>query len=120
MKILVVDDSKAMRAIVKRALGALDRVAGAVILEAADGREALDTILQQRPDLVLSDWNMPEMSGMELLHAVNDAGCHVVFGLVTSESTPDRHELAKAAGASFVVTKPFTGESIDRALAGVL
>ena len=117
MKILVVDDSKAMRAIVKRALSTLDRVAGAQIIEAADGREAFGAVQSERPDLILSDWNMPEMNGIELLQALNDAGTSVTFGFVTSESTPEMHELARAHGAKFLVSKPFTPESIDQALA---
>ena len=120
MKILVVDDSKAMRAIVKRALSTLDRVAGATILEAADGKEALATVTAEQPDLVLSDWNMPEMTGIELLQALNAAGVSVPFGFVTSESTPEMHELATTHGARFMVTKPFTPEAVDRALAGAL
>ncbi|GGI08134.1 response regulator [Egicoccus halophilus] len=120
MKILVVDDSKAMRAIVKRALSNLDRVAGATIIEAADGKEGFDTVQAEKPDLVLSDWNMPEMTGIEFLQALNDAGVAVTFGFVTSESTPEMHELAKSNGAKFLVSKPFTPESIDQALAGVI
>jgi two-component system, chemotaxis family, chemotaxis protein CheY len=121
VKILVVDDSKAMRAIVKRALSTLDRVAGATIIEAADGREAFASVQAESPDLVLSDWNMPEMTGIELLKALNDAGaCPPTFGFVTSESTPEMHELAKVNGARFLVSKPFTAESLDRALSGAL
>ncbi len=120
MKILVIDDSKAMRAIVTRALLAIDRVAGATIIEAADGREGLEAVRAESPDLVVSDWNMPEMSGIELLQALREAGLGVTFGFVTSESTPDMHELAKANGASFLVSKPFTPQSLDAALATVL
>jgi len=116
MKILVVDDSKAMRAIVKRALSGLERVAGATIVEAADGMEGLEAVKAEAPDLVLSDWNMPEMTGIEMLQALNDAGITPVFGFVTSESTPEMHELAKAHGARFLVSKPFTSESLDQAL----
>ena len=120
MKILVVDDSKAMRAIVKRALSGLDRVAGATIIEAVDGQEALGVVKAESPDLVLSDWNMPEMTGIELLQALNDAGIRPTFGFVTSESTPEMHELAKAHGAKFLVSKPFTPASLDQALADAL
>lgn len=120
MKILVVDDSKAMRAIVKRALSGLDRVAGATIIEAVDGKEALGVVQAESPDLVLSDWNMPEMTGIELLQALNDAGITPVFGFVTSESTPEMHELAKTHGARFLVSKPFTPASLDEALSGAL
>jgi two-component system chemotaxis response regulator CheY len=120
VKILVVDDSKAMRAIVKRALSSLDRVAGATIIEAADGKEGFDTVRAEAPDLVLSDWNMPEMTGIELLQALNSAGITPTFGFVTSESTPEMHELAKAHGAKFLVSKPFTPAALDQALATVL
>lgn len=120
MNILVVDDSRAMRAIIKRALSSLRRFAGARFREAADGREALAAIEADPPDLVISDWNMPEMSGIELLQALNDAGIRVPFGFVTSESTPEMHELAKAHGAQFMVSKPFTPESLERALHGVV
>ncbi len=120
MKILVVDDSKAMRAIVKRALSGLDRVAGATIIEAADGAEAFETVKAESPDLVLSDWNMPEKTGIEFLQDLNTAGITPVFGFVTSESTPEMHELAKTHGARFLVSKPFTPDSLDEALAGAL
>ena len=120
MKILVVDDSKAMRAIVKRALGSIDRVAGATVIEAVDGREALTTAQQEQPDLIISDWNMPEMTGIELLQALNEAGSCPSFGFVTSESTPEMHELAKGNGAKFLVSKPFTPEALDDALAGAV
>lgn len=120
MKILVVDDSKAMRAIVKRALASIDRVAGATILEAEDGRRGLEAIRAESPDLVLSDWNMPEMSGIELLQAVTEADLEVTFGFITSESTPEMRELALSNGARFLVSKPFTPASIDQALSGVL
>lgn len=120
MKILVVDDSKAMRAIVKRALSTIDRVSGATIIEAADGKEALATYRAEQPDLIMSDWNMPEMTGIELLQALNETGASVPFGFVTSESTPEMHDLAATHGAKFMVTKPFTPEAVDRALAGAL
>lgn len=117
MKILVVDDSKAMRMIVKRALGSLDAYKSATIVEASDGQEALGVITAESPDIVLSDWNMPEMTGIELLEALNDASVSVTFGFVTSESTPEMHDRAIGAGAKFLVSKPFTAESLDRALA---
>ncbi len=120
MKILVVDDSKAMRAIVKRSLASLERFSGAEILEAADGRQALETCEQEAPDLVISDWNMPEMSGIELLQALGGEGGRPTFGFVTSESTPEMHERARASGAAFLVSKPFTPESLGGALDGAV
>lgn len=119
MKILVVDDSKAMRMIVKRTLAKTDTGAGATIVEAENGKQALEMIRAEQPDLVLSDWNMPEMNGHELLEALNAEGIAPPFGFVTSESTPEMYDRAMAAGAKFLVTKPFTAESLQEALAGV-
>jgi len=119
MKILIVDDSKAMRMIVTRTLKQTD-LSGYTTLEASNGNEALEMIDKEKPDLVLSDWNMPEMKGIELLHKVREAGNRVNFGFVTSESSAETRETALAAGASFVLTKPFTADSMQSALEPVL
>lgn len=118
MKILVVDDSKVMRQIVIRTL----RQAGyaATVLEAADGREALGTIRAESPDLVLSDWNMPEMSGLECLQSLRGSGDGTPFGFVTSEGSEEMRALATGAGAAFLVAKPFTPEAFADAISGVL
>lgn len=119
MKILVVDDSKAMRMIVKRTLSQTG-YANATMLEAGNGLEALDVIAAEQPDLVLSDWNMPEMNGIDLLDTLNAKGSTVTFGFVTSESTPDMYDRAMSSGARFLVSKPFTPQSLESAVAGVL
>jgi two-component system chemotaxis response regulator CheY len=122
MAILVVDDSRAMRMIVLREL----RKAGYEtrdVAEAENGRDALEKIRAGGVDLVLSDWNMPEMNGMTLLMALRRDGNDIPFGFVTSESTPLMHRDALDAGADFVVTKPFTADTlalqVERALQGV-
>lgn len=119
MKILVVDDSKVMRSIVMRSLRSTTRYADAELIEAGDGNEALVRIEAERPDLVLSDWNMPGMDGIHLLEALKERGSTVKLGFVTSESTPEMYDRAMAAGASFLVTKPFTPASLERALEAV-
>ena len=119
MRILVVDDSKAMRMIVVRTL----HLAGYdehEIVQAANGREAVEAISVAPPDLVLCDWNMPEMSGLELLTALRAAGWQVPFGFVTSEAAPQMREQALAAGAMCLIAKPFTPEDFQEALAPVL
>lgn len=118
MKILVVDDSRAMRLIIVRQL----RQAGledAEFLEAGDGVEALRMLDKSVVDLVLSDWNMPEMNGLELLRELRGAGSDVVFGFVTSEGTPDMIKLARESGASFLISKPFTPMNFRETLAAV-
>ncbi len=120
MKILIVDDSRAMRVILRRTLSALDRFAGATIIEASNGREGFDAVLRDEPDLVLSDWKMPEMTGIEFLQALHAAGATPVFGFVTSELDPEARELAIELGARTLVAKPFTAAALDQALAEAL
>jgi two-component system, chemotaxis family, chemotaxis protein CheY len=119
MRILIVDDSRVMRQIVTRTL----RQAGFTghdLVEAADGVEGLAAVAQHEPDLVLSDWNMPEMNGIDLLDALRASGSTVPFGFVTSEGSSDMRARAEAGGALFLIAKPFTPESFDEALAPVL
>ena len=119
MKILIVDDSKAMRMIVTRTL----RQAGFDshdYLEAADGSEGLSMVASEKPDLVLSDWNMPEVSGIEFLQKLRAEGNAVRFGFVTSESTDAMRALAAESGALFLIAKPFTADTFADALSGVL
>ena len=115
MKILIVDDSKAMRMIIGRTLKKTD-IGDFESVEAANGVEALEKIATEAPDLVLSDWNMPEMKGIELLAKVREAGNAVRFGFITSESSADTMQLAKDTGADFIITKPFTADSLQNAI----
>lgn len=120
MKILVVDDSRAMRGLITRALARIERTARAEVVSVEDGAQALALLDVHEPNLVLCDWHMPRMEGLELLERLQARGSEIPFGLITSESTPAMREIALAAGADFVVTKPFTHESLERALEGVL
>ena len=97
MKIMIVDDSTAMRMIVRKTLR-LAGFEGHDFSEADDGMKALAAIKASPPDLVLSDWNMPNMTGIELLEALTKAGIKVKFGFVTTEATPDMRQRATAAG----------------------
>ena len=119
MKILIADDSRVMRQIVIRTL----RQAGYDdhdIVEAEDGAVALAKVGSERPDLILSDWNMPNMTGIECLEALRASGSQVPFGFVTSEGSPEMREKAANAGALFLIAKPFTEETFRDALDGVL
>jgi len=148
MVILIVDDSKAMRRIVIHALklagitasatplfpkelfqtSSKNRIAGHSgvcpvrhhLLEAENGREALQLIPFCHPDLVISDWNMPEMKGIDLLRTLRRTGEAVPFGFITSENGPEIREEAFAAGAAFVITKPFTPRLFNLALQPLL
>jgi two-component system chemotaxis response regulator CheY len=109
MRVLVADDSRVMRLIVIRTL----RQAGYDwwdITEASDGRAALELVCADPPDFVLSDWNMPEMTGLELLKSIRSQGLETPFAFVTSEGSPEMRQQAEAAGALFLIAKPFTAE----------
>ena len=119
MKILVADDSRVMRQIVIRTL----RQAGYDdhdIVEAEDGRDAYDKVASEKPDLVLSDWNMPNMTGLECLQALRGSGSQVPFGFVTSEGSAEMREKAANAGALFLIAKPFDEDTFKEALDGVI
>lgn len=119
MKILIVDDSKAMQAIVKRSLRACG-YGGCDTQLASDGEEALAIIKQWQPDIVLSDWYMPKMTGLELLEAVKAQAIKVKIGFVTSETAKVKLKQALAAGAAFVLSKPFEDEALHQAMLPLL
>jgi len=119
MDILLVDDSKTMRSLVQRAI----RQAGYRGLsfgEAENGVQALQKLSEEQPRLVLSDWNMPEMSGIEFLQQVRAQQNKVPFGFITSEASVEIRDLALNSGASFIITKPFTADDVQDALTPIL
>lgn len=118
MKILIVDDSKAMRMIIKRTLGQTD-IGRCDVVEATNGAEGLQMVVQERPDLVLCDWNMPEMTGIEFLQKLRLTDAQTAFGFITSESGEETRKLAIDSGAQFLVTKPFTADSLNVELASM-
>ncbi len=115
MDILIVDDSKAMRGLVTRAVKAAG-FTSATYREAGNGAEALAAIRAVPPDLVLTDWNMPEMSGFELVQAIRAEGHSCKIGMITSESLPALREQALQAGALFLICKPFTPDAVKAVL----
>ncbi len=119
MKLLIVDDSRVMRLLVKRTL----RQAGFgahEVCEAENGVAALEAIAANPPDLILCDWNMPEMTGIELLKEMRASGSEIQFGFVTSEGTSEIRTQAADAGALFVLTKPFNADVFESTLGSYL
>ncbi|MGI4758568.1 MAG: response regulator [Janthinobacterium lividum] len=115
MDILLVDDSKTMRMLVQRAL----RQAGfrnLIIAEAESGKDALEKLDGGIPRLILSDWNMPVMNGIEFLKHLRAKQNSTPFGFITSEASEDIRTLATTSGANFLLTKPFTPESMQDVL----
>jgi two-component system chemotaxis response regulator CheY len=107
---LVVDDSRAVRIILSRTL----RELGFEVREAANGREALEVLGAERAAvrLVLADWNMPEMNGVELVRRLRQDPdfASLVVVMVTTETELDHMAAALEAGANEYVMKPFTKE----------
>lgn len=111
MKILVVDDSKAMRMLIIRALEQAG-LGHHSFLQAADGFEAFTLVTSESPDLVLSDWTMSGVGGMDLLRGLRGSGSSIPFGFITAQASEARRQEAVAAGAQFVVGKPFIAASL--------
>ena len=113
---LVVDDSKVIRKVARHILESM----AFAVDEAADGQEALTFCRANRPDVILLDWNMPVMSGMEFLGAFNDLDYgheerpRVVF--CTTENSIDHIRAAIEAGADEYVMKPFDRETLESKL----
>lgn len=107
MKILIVDDSPTMRRIVSNSL----RDAGySDFVEAEDGQHALDILSEVPIDLVLTDWNMPNMNGLELTNAIRGHATlsEVPILMVTTRGVKDDVIAAMQAGANNYIIKPFT------------
>ena len=109
MRVLVVDDSRAIRRIIVEIMKQLDFE----VSEAGNGIEALQCLEELgAPDLVLVDWNMPEMNGLDFIKAVraNPEYSNLPLMMVTTETEMERMEFAFMAGVNEYVMKPFTSE----------
>jgi two-component system, chemotaxis family, chemotaxis protein CheY len=111
MRVLVVDDSRAIR----RIIGEIMKQLGFEVSEAGNGIEALQRLEELgTPDLVLVDWNMPEMNGLDFIKAVraNPAYSDLPLMMVTTETEMERMALAFMAGVNEYVMKPFDKATI--------
>jgi two-component system chemotaxis response regulator CheY len=114
-RFLVVDDFSTMRRIVRNLLKELGFVN---VQEAEDGVQALSKLRSDTFDFVVSDWNMPNMTGIELLRAIraDDKLKHLPVLMVTAEAKRENIIEAAQAGASGYVVKPFTAATLDEKL----
>ncbi|MGD1096989.1 MAG: response regulator [Bryobacteraceae bacterium] len=121
LDVLIVDDSAAIRKILQRVLRQTDLPIG-TIFEAGDGREALESLKANVVGLILSDINMPNMDGLELLSQLkaSEAWMKVPVVMVSTEGSQAKVLEAVEKGAVGYVRKPFTAEQIKEKLAGFL
>ncbi|NOX34431.1 MAG: response regulator [Deltaproteobacteria bacterium] len=119
IKILIVDDFATMRRILKNIL---KQLGFKNLVEADDGTSAWEVLEGQSIDLIISDWNMPKMTGLELLKKVraSDAYKGTPFLMVTAEAQKQNVIEAVQAGVSNYVVKPFTAEAISDKLEKIL
>jgi two-component system, chemotaxis family, chemotaxis protein CheY len=115
MRVLVVEDSKTIRMILCEYLGKM----GIQVVEAGDGREGLERLKETPPpDLVLVDWNMPVMSGIDFIRAVREMHVYDPLPLimVTTNSEKEYIGTAMEAGANLYIQKPCTFEALREKL----
>lgn len=114
--VLVVDDSGVMRKLVIRTLNET-AYKPAKILEAGDGAEGL-TVFQNESgiDLILSDWNMPNMDGLTFVKKIREQDKDVVILMITTEGTMGKMEEALEIGVDNYVVKPFKADDLERKL----
>ncbi len=113
IRTLVVDDSGAMRKILSNYLG---RLGFEKIEEASNGRKAIFQVAVSEFDLVLMDWNMPEMNGLDALKAIRSRGFTMPVVMVTTEGDKQHVIQALAAGANNYIVKPCTVETLGKKL----
>ncbi|MCX5827442.1 MAG: response regulator [Deltaproteobacteria bacterium] len=119
IKILVVDDFATMRKVIRNIL---KQVQYENIVEAEDGVVALNILKSQKIDFVISDWNMPNMTGYELLKAVRadpEIG-KTPFLMITAESLQENVVAAVKAGVSNYIVKPFTAETLNEKITKIM
>lgn len=121
MNILIVDDSAAIQTITRRALER-EGFAGSEFRTASSGNAALELVASWFPDIIITDWHMPGISGLEMLQALQQTyEKRLLVGFVTTESVQERLQEAYHNGAAFILHKPFTdrqlGDAVRQALA---
>jgi len=117
MNVLVVDDYQTMIRIIKNLL---KQLGFNNIDEATDGTMALGKIAEKPYGLIISDWNMEPMTGLDLLKKVREAGNQVPFIMVTAESKTENVLAARQAGVNNYIVKPFNADTLKTKLASVL
>ena len=119
MRFLVVDDSSTMRRII---INTLAKLGHKDITEASNGREGIDRLAAATVDVIITDWNMPEMSGIEFIRTIRaqEKYSKIPVLMVTTNAAKDDIVEALRAGVTNYVVKPFTPDVMKEKIAGLL
>jgi two-component system chemotaxis response regulator CheY len=117
MKTLVLDDSTTMRRIIANTL---KRIGITDIEEAANGQEGIEKYNQSKPDLILTDWNMPEMNGLEFVKRIRRKDGETPIIMITTEGGKREVITALKAGVNNYIVKPFTPQVLKEKLQAVM
>ena len=116
MHILVIDDFPTMTMLVRNILRNIGFIN---IEEARDGSHAMEKIAGQKYDLIISDWNMKPMAGIDLLRELREGGSSVPFIMITAENMTENVLEAKNAGVTAYITKPFNAQIVRARIASI-
>ncbi len=121
MNVLIVDDHKTMLRIIRNLLSQIGIVN---VDEANDGQQALQLLVQKKYDLILSDWNMMPMTGLQLLQYIRTDATyqhkHTPFIMITAEARPENVMEARKAGVNNYIIKPFDASILESKIKAVL
>lgn len=118
MNVLVVDDFATMRRIITNVL---KQLGFETIIEAEDGTKALQVLETEKVDFVITDWNMPQMSGLDLLKAIraSEDKKHIPVLMVTAEAMQENIVKAAQAGVNNYIIKPFDAKTLSEKIAKI-
>jgi len=116
LKVVIADDSRLMRAMIKRVLSSLG---AEVVGEASNGEEAVKLIKEVKPDLAILDINMPKKDGLNVVKEVREAGMDTKVAFLTALNQPWVIEEAKKLGVTAFIPKPFKSEDLKKVISNV-
>ena len=117
MNVLIVDDYKTMLRIIRNLL---KQIGFENVDEATDGTQALEKLKGKSYGLIISDWNMEPMTGIDLLREVRGNGSDIPFIMVTAENKTENVLAARQAGVNNYIVKPFNADTLRQKISSVL
>jgi len=117
LKILIVDDSSTMRRII---INTLSRIGYSDVVEGEHGKAGLEKLAQGGIEMIITDWNMPEMDGLEFVNAVRGQNSSIPILMVTTNAAKEDIVAALQAGVNNYVVKPFTPETLKEKIESLL